>query len=69
MSDHGSTPTTGLAVRTAGSLAMSILAAVLLLFVPVGTLSWARAWWFLAVLTITLVGAVLYMWRANPELF
>ncbi len=69
MSDQGSTPTSNLAWRTAASLAMSILATALLLFVPAGTLSWARGWWFLAVLTITLVGAVLYMWRANPELF
>ncbi len=69
MSDQSSGPSGSLAVRTAGSLAMSILATALLLFVPAGTLSWARAWWFLAVLTITLVGAVLYMWRANPELF
>jgi protein-S-isoprenylcysteine O-methyltransferase Ste14 len=69
MSDHGSTPTSNLAARTAGSLGISLIVAALLLFVPAGTFSWARGWWFLAIFTATMVGAVLYMWRANPELF
>jgi protein-S-isoprenylcysteine O-methyltransferase Ste14 len=41
----------------------------LLLFVPAGSIAWARGWLFLLVLVAALGAAALYLWRTNPEIF
>jgi protein-S-isoprenylcysteine O-methyltransferase Ste14 len=47
----------------------TLLILVLFLFVPAGSISWARGWLFLLVVVILLGAAVLYLWRINPEIF
>jgi protein-S-isoprenylcysteine O-methyltransferase Ste14 len=71
MATHtGSSPQpTSVLIRAFISLAVALAIMILLLFGPAGTLDWPRAWWFLAIFAVAMVGAVLYVWRANPELF
>jgi len=40
----------------------------LFMFVPAGTLTWARGWLFIAVFFLLETLVVLYVWRTNPEL-
>jgi protein-S-isoprenylcysteine O-methyltransferase Ste14 len=47
----------------------TLLILVLFLFVPAGSISWARGWLFLLVVVILLGAAALYLWRINPEIF
>jgi protein-S-isoprenylcysteine O-methyltransferase Ste14 len=46
-----------------------LLVLVLLLFVPAGSISWARGWLFLLVLVTVLGVSAPYLWRINPEIF
>lgn len=55
--------------RALGSLAVTIAVMAVLLFLPAGTLEWARAWWYLAVFVAAILVAIVYIWRADPELF
>jgi protein-S-isoprenylcysteine O-methyltransferase Ste14 len=48
---------------------VSLLVLVLLLFVPVGSINWARGWLFLWVLVTLLEVSARYLWRINPEIF
>jgi protein-S-isoprenylcysteine O-methyltransferase Ste14 len=71
MATHtGSSPQpTSVLIRAFISLAVTLVVMAVMLFLPAGTLDWPRAWWFLAIFAVAIVGAVLYVWRANPELF
>lgn len=40
-----------------------------LLFGCAGTLGWVAAWWYLAVFTVAIIIAIIYIWRVDPELF
>ena len=55
--------------RSLGSLAVTMLVMVALLFFPAGTFGWARGWWYLAVFLVAVVVAMIYIWRVDPELF
>lgn len=55
--------------RALGSLVVTLLIMGALLFVPAGTLGWARAWWYLAVFVVGVLIALVYIWRVDPELF
>jgi hypothetical protein len=48
---------------------VSLLVLVLLLFVPAGSINWARGWLFLWVLVTLLGVSARYLWRINPEIF
>ena len=63
-------PSEGRAVaQSLVALAVTLAVMGLLLFVPAGTLSWPRGWWFaIAFLVVTLV-AIAALWRLNPEIF
>jgi protein-S-isoprenylcysteine O-methyltransferase Ste14 len=39
----------------------------LFMFLPVGTLAWARGWLFIVVFLVTLAVTGAYLWRVNPE--
>jgi protein-S-isoprenylcysteine O-methyltransferase Ste14 len=56
-------------VRAIVSLPPVLLILAGLLFVPAGTLVWARGWWFLAATLIAMSVAIAYLWRANPDIF
>jgi protein-S-isoprenylcysteine O-methyltransferase Ste14 len=47
----------------------TLLILVVFLFVPAGSIRWARGWLFLLVVVILLGAAALYLWRINPEIF
>ena len=55
--------------RALGSLAVTVLVMAVLLFLPAGTLEWARAWWYLAIFVAAILIAIVYIWRVDPELF
>ena len=55
--------------RALGSLAVSLLVMCALLFFPAGTFGWARGWWYLVVFVAAVLVAMVYIWRADPELF
>ena len=40
-----------------------------LLFWPAGTLDWPAAWWMVASFLLGILASLLYLWRANPEIF
>lgn len=40
----------------------------LFMFVPAGTLTWARGWLFITLFLVLETLVVLYVWRTNPEL-
>jgi protein-S-isoprenylcysteine O-methyltransferase Ste14 len=56
-------------VKTAIQLVVTIVIMAVLLFWPAGTLAWPAAWWLLVIFTVLVVAAVIYVARANPELF
>ena len=56
-------------IRGLGSLAVTLIVMLALLFWPAGTLDWPRAWWFLAVFVVMMAVAIVYIWRVDPELF
>ena len=55
--------------RALGSLAVTLIVMAVLLFWPAGTLNWMQAWWYLAAFVAAIVVAIVYIWRADPELF
>ncbi|MDB5542705.1 MAG: Isoprenylcysteine carboxyl methyltransferase [Devosia sp.] len=55
--------------RALGSLAVTLIVMAVLLFVPAGTVRWARGWWYLAVFLAAVIIAMVYIWRVDPELF
>jgi protein-S-isoprenylcysteine O-methyltransferase Ste14 len=50
-------------------LVITIAVMGLLLFVPAGTLSWGRGWWFCAVFAFAVVLGLVVLWQLNPEIF
>ena len=67
-------PSTGAPIEAILVVAIFVTAIFLLfmgvlLFWPAGRLSWARGWWFLAVLFVCLVVEMAYLWRVNPEIY
>jgi protein-S-isoprenylcysteine O-methyltransferase Ste14 len=40
----------------------------LLMFVAAGRLDWFEGWIFLGIYTLTTAGAIIYLWRTNPEI-
>lgn len=55
--------------RALGSLAVTLAVMAVLLFLPAGTLAWARGWWYLAIFVAATLVAIVYIWRVDPELF
>lgn len=55
--------------RGLGSLAVTLVVMLVILFWPAGTLDWARAWWFFGLFAVVMVFAIGYIWRVDPELF
>jgi protein-S-isoprenylcysteine O-methyltransferase Ste14 len=47
----------------------ALLVLIGLLFVPAGSISWARGWLFILAVVTFLGVAALYLWRINPEIF
>jgi protein-S-isoprenylcysteine O-methyltransferase Ste14 len=47
----------------------ALLVLIMLLFVPAGSISWARGWLFLLVLVTVLGVSARYLWWINPEIF
>ena len=56
-------------LRALFNLAVSLAVMLVLLFWPAGTLAWPLGWWFIGVFVVLTAIAVLYMRKANPELF
>jgi protein-S-isoprenylcysteine O-methyltransferase Ste14 len=70
MSDSHSTYDTGsIVLRGLVQIVITDIIMAVLLFWPAGTLSWPRAWWYLAIFTVAVVGAIIYAARVLPELF
>ena len=40
-----------------------------LLFLPAGDIRWAKGWTFLLVFFVLMALAIVYLWRANPDIF
>src|SRR5262245_51826830 len=55
--------------RSLISLAVTLVIMALLLFVPAGTLSWARGWWFWAISVAAFAVTIAVLWRLNPDIF
>jgi protein-S-isoprenylcysteine O-methyltransferase Ste14 len=55
--------------RSLFSLVITVAIMGLLLFVPAGTLNWARGWWFLAASVAAILVAMAVLWRVNPDIF
>jgi protein-S-isoprenylcysteine O-methyltransferase Ste14 len=47
----------------------ALLVLIVLLFVPAGSISWARGWLFLLVIITVLGVSAVFLWRINPEIF
>ena len=56
-------------LQSLGSLAATLLVMAALMFIPAGTLAWARGWWFLVLFLVLTAAAMIYLWRVNPEIF
>ncbi len=54
---------------TISRLATTLVILAVLLFVPAGGITWTRAWIFLLVFTLLMLGAIFYFGRVNPEMF
>jgi protein-S-isoprenylcysteine O-methyltransferase Ste14 len=48
---------------------VALLVLIVLLFVPAGSISWARGWLFLLVVVTVMGVSACYLWRINPEIF
>ena len=44
--------------RSLGSLAITLLVMVALLFFPAGTFAWERGWWYLAICVVSIIVAL-----------
>jgi protein-S-isoprenylcysteine O-methyltransferase Ste14 len=68
MSDGQRVPT---AVLLRGILSLGVFFVVLgvALFLPADDIRWAKGWLFLLVFLALTVPSVIYLWRANPEIF
>jgi protein-S-isoprenylcysteine O-methyltransferase Ste14 len=66
----GATPAQNRAVlRSLVSLVITLIVMGVLLFVPAGTLNWARGWWFAVAFLVAILVSVAVLWRLNPEIF
>ena len=68
MSDGQRVPT---AVLRRGILSLGVFFIVLgvLIFLPAGDIRWSKGWLFILVFFTLTVPAVVYLWRANPDIF
>lgn len=55
--------------RAIRSLAVSILVIAVLLFLPAGDFGWRNGWLFVLVFAALVIGSVVYLRFANPEIF
>jgi protein-S-isoprenylcysteine O-methyltransferase Ste14 len=55
--------------RSLVALVVTLAMMVLLLFVPAGTIAWARGWGLCAAFLLATLIAVAVLWRVNPEIF
>jgi protein-S-isoprenylcysteine O-methyltransferase Ste14 len=63
-------PTNSAAVRQSLiALVVTLLVMGVVLFVPAGTMSWPRAWWFCVAFLVATVVAMAVLWQLNPEIF
>lgn len=53
--------------RVVIQLLVTFLVIIVLLFVPAGTLDWPQAWWLTVVLLGSMVMAIVYVMRVNPD--
>ncbi len=67
--DPGPTPVRIDRRRLALSFLATLFCMVLLLFLPAGTVTWARGWLFVLVFLLTMALMALYLGRVNPEIF
>jgi protein-S-isoprenylcysteine O-methyltransferase Ste14 len=58
-----------LLLRALLSLGIFLLLLGVALFLPAGTLRWAKGWLFLLVFLALTILAVVYLWRTNPDIF
>jgi protein-S-isoprenylcysteine O-methyltransferase Ste14 len=54
--------------RLAMQVVVLFAAIGLLMFLPAGTLAWPHAWWLSAILLISMLAAIIYISRTNPEI-
>ncbi len=54
-----------------GMLVLVVFVAVLgvILFLPAGTIRWAKGWLFFLVFLLLTVASSVYLWRTNPDIF
>ena len=68
MSDGQRVPT---AVLGRGILALArfMIVVGVIMFLSAGDIRWARGWLFLLVFFMLMIPAIVYLWRANPDIF